>query len=380
VNAGRRVLRIVILIICILTCVTGTAFSFSHRGLDLKIAGIITEIYDDNIESSKDKKQDIKTKLTVELDTYYAGKASFGEFKSSITREMFADNSELTNTNGTFSGSVTKRLSDLENIALNDTYVRTFEPADVEGQFASTVGRSKSSLNRFQMSYSRTMAKDLGFTARYSNEVSRSSSSDNSIQNSLSFSGAYTYSPDITFLLSYEAAQRDYESANDITRHTVYAQIQKYLNKKVYITGLFGGDFLKFSSSDISSEYSEYIRVSLSSDMTRNLSTEISYEKRSQIPSFEDSIFDSWMISASFSGAVSDRLKVSANSDYGRGEYKQRGFIDKFFRAIFFVNYNLNKYVDATFRYSYNKRESDDIEDIRSFEKNMVSGGLRVTY
>ena len=87
--------------IFLLICMSSNVFAFPYKGLDIKVGGTVSEMYDDNItrtNSSDNKKGDFTTRLALNLGVKYEGKTRTLDFMGRINRDIFAANHNFNNT------------------------------------------------------------------------------------------------------------------------------------------------------------------------------------------------------------------------------------------------------------------------------------------
>ncbi len=401
-------------IILLLMFISSNTYSFSPKEWDLKIRGTINETYDDNTTFIKDdKKEDIITRLTLDLEGKYGGGTRVLGFSSRIAQSIFANEHNNNNLSGDFNLNFLNELSKYHRIILSDTFTRTFVPSTFEDEFGRTKGRYKSYHNTFNLAYSRDISKKLTIRTGYINEMDKVSKEGrgNSYQNSVGLSTSYIHSAVTALSLSYRFAKRRYEDATDTSTHTLAAGMKRYITKRIYFDGSVGTDFIKsIEDKDVTSGY---FKALLTDEIYKNAVAKLSFTKRRRATSGTGEFFDSWQTSALLTGKISNtvagisfvkgketssdkenifeswrtsgsltrefkRFSCSFSGFYGEGTYTSSDITEKLKGISVAFGYEFTKDLKGDLKYSFSDKSSTD-ED-KAYTKNMVSSGLTLVF
>ena len=367
--------------IFLLICMSSNVFAFPYKGLDIKVGGTVSEMYDDNItrtNSSDNKKGDFTTRLALNLGVKYEGKTRTLDFTGRINRDIFTTNHNFNNTSEKLELNFQNELSKYDIIRLKNTFNHAYEQSSFDDTFEGAEGRYAYYKNQFNLDYTRDISKQFTVIARYANEInelSREGSKD-SYLNTLGFEADYIYSADTVFFMLYDFSKRTYNEAGDISIHTVAAGIRRYITKQLYFDGTGGVDFI--TSFEDTKDTGEYIQGSLTDEIDENTALSLSFTKRKQTISYREDFFDSWRISGLFKRQLLKRLGCSLSGFYGKGEYKSLNLTDSLRGANIAFSYELRKNLRGDLTYTYTDKDSTD--KALGYTKNVISSGLTIEF
>ena len=367
--------------IFLLICMSSNVFAFPYKGLDIKVGGTVSEMYDDNItrtNSSDNKKGDFTTRLALNLGVKYEGKTRTLDFTGRINRDIFTTNHNFNNTSEKLELNFQNELSKYDIIRLKNTFNHAYEQSSFDDTFEGAEGRYAYYKNQFNLDYTRDISKQFTVIARYANEInelSREGSKD-SYLNTLGFEADYIYSADTVFFMLYDFSKRTYDETRDISIHTVAAGIRQYITKQLYFDGTGGLDFI--ISLEDTKDTGEYIQGSLTDEIDENTALSLSFTKRKQTISYREDFFDSWRISGLFKRQLLKRLGCSLSGFYGKGEYKSLNLTDSLRGANIAFSYELRKNLRGDLTYTYTDKDSTD--KALGYTKNVISSGLTIEF
>lgn len=356
-------------------------YAFLYKGLDLRVGGTVSEIYDDNItrtNSSGNKTEDFTTRLTLNLGVKYEGKTRTLDFMGHINRDIFAANHNFNNTSEKLELNFQNELSKYDIIRLKDTFTHAYEQSSFDDTFEGAEGRYTYYKNQFNLDYTRDISKQFTVIARYANEInelSREGTRD-SYLNTLGFETDYIYSADTVFFMLYNFSKRKYDDAGDISIHTVAAGIRQYITKQLYFDGTGGVDFI--TSPEDTKDTGEYIQGSLTDEIDENTALSLSFTKRNQTISYREDFFDSWRMSGLFKRQLLERLGCSLSGFYGKGKYRSLNVTDTLRGANIAFSYDLRENLKGDLTYTYS--DTDSTDEARGYTKNVISSGLTIEF
>jgi len=367
--------------IFLLICMPSNVYAFIYKGLDIKVGGTVSEMYDDNItrtNSSDNKKDDFTTRLTLALGVKYEGKTRTLDFTGRINRNLFATHHNFNNTSEKLELNFQNELSKYDIIRLKDTFAHAYEQSSFDETFEGAEGRYAYYRNQFNLDYTKDISKQFTVIARYANEINELSRKDlkDSYLNTLGFEADYIYSADTVFFMLYDFSKRTYDDAGDISIHTVAAGIRRYITKQLYFDGTGGISFI--TSRENTEDTGEYIQGSLTDEIDENTAISLSFTKGKQTISYREDFLDSWRISGLFKRHLLKRLNCSLSGFYGEGEHKSLNLTDRLRGANIAFSYDLRKNLKGDLTYTYSDKDSTD--EARGYTKNVISSGLTIEF
>jgi len=367
--------------IFLLICMSSNVYAFLYKGLDIKVGGTVSEMYDDNItraNSSDNKKGDFTTRLTLGLGVKYEGKTRTLDFAGRINQYIFAKHDNFNNMSEKLELNFQNEFSQYDSIRLKDTFTHAYEQNNFDETFEGAEGRYGYYINKFNLDYAREISKQFTVIARYTNQIDEYSRGDlkDSYLNTLGFEADYIYSADTVFFMLYDFSKRTYDEARDISIHTVAAGIRRYLTRQLYFDGTGGLDFI--TSFEDTEDTGEYIQGSLTDEIDENTALSLSFTKRKQTISYREDFFDSWRISGLFKRQLLKRLGCSLSGFYGEGEYKSLNLTDSLRGANIVFSYDLRKNLRGDLTYTYS--DTDSTDKARGYTKNVISSGLTIEF
>lgn len=367
--------------IFLLICMSSNVYAFIYKGLDIKVGGTVSEMYDDNIthtNSSDNKKDDFTTKLTLDLGVKYEGKTRTLDFTGSINQHIFAKHHNFNNMSEKLELNFQNEFSKYDSIRLKNTFTHAYEQSNFDETFEEAEGRYGYYRNKFNLDYARDISKQFTVIARYTNEINELSRKDlkDSYLNTLGFEADYIYSANTVLFVSYDFSKRTYDNAKANSIHTVAAGIRRYITKQLYFDGTGGIDFITYFED--TKDTGEYIQGSLTDEIDENTAISLSFTKRNQTISYREDFFDSWRISGLFKRQLLERLDCSLSVFYGKGEYKSLNFTDRLRGANIVFSYNLRENLKGDLTYTYS--DTDSTDKARGYTRNTMLLGLTTEF
>jgi hypothetical protein len=359
--------------------IPATSFSYQVGDFDLKVLGSVYETYDDNISYTKtNTKDDYITNARIGLSALYEGKTEALEFKGSVTRHQYVDNSNFDNTSEDFSLSAKKEFSAYQRAVLTDTFIHAEEPSSFEDEFGRTSGRYSYNRNRFNLAYSRDFSKEFTLIGRYANDLDWYSTSDqaDSVQNRVGFEGDYIISSQTTVFGAYDFYQRDFDPGAKATTNSLTTGVRQYFTKQLFLDATTGVDFIRSYYND---DYTKpRFTLSLTDDIDATTRLTVAFDKRYYTNSSTQDLFNYWQTSVNFSHGISQRLTFNASGFYGEGTYEFLNIDDTLEGASAGLTCDIKENIKANLNYSYSNTTSND--ESREYVRNVVSIGITVQF
>jgi len=368
-----------------------STYSFTYRGLDLKINSIVTEMYDDNIDFTKEnKREDFITKMKMNVNILHEKKHQILNLSGNLKQEIFANQEHLNNLGGGFSLNLQREFSPYDTVGLSTAYTYSFEPGSFEDQFGRIVSRQKIAYNRLNLSYLKSFGEHLNISTSYSYEVNSlgdegvlflGETAGSSYRNSLNLTAYFPHSADTSHLLLYDFATRRYKTTDDIfISHTLAGGLRSYISKQLYVDGTAGADFIiRDLRNKTIRGIGGYIRALLT-DEFKNANVIFSIEKRKEANVFREELFDAWKTTASLTSQLSKKLGCSLSGFYGEGTYESSNIIEKLFGANIGFSYGFSERINGEFNYVYSLREFDNYEQNPGYSRNTIEAGLNIVF
>ena len=373
---SKRSVFIVMVVFCLFSAEARAA---RIGGVEIRLRGGVSEVYDDNITYAKTGKiHDFITRPTIGAAATYEGKNTSFSASGSYYHEFYADKSNFNNNGGDFTATINSELSKFDKVTLSDTFTRTYNPHSFEDQFGRTSGRYNSTRNRVNFGYARDISRHFGLSLRYSNEYNTYSRSDiaKSFLNTAGVEGAYILSSDMSFIAAYDFTRRDFDPGLHATTNTLSGGLRKYFTKQLYFDGMGGIDLIKSYSGR---NYTKpMVVVSLTDDINDRTRATLSFSKRYDTISYSQDLFDQWRVSAGLSHELSQKLRGNLSAFYGRGEYVGTGAISKLMGSSIVLTHDINDNWKANVNYSFSRQISTSADG--GYRKNTVTVGLTAEF
>lgn len=360
------------------------SLSYKYKGFDIKILGIhVAETYDDNISfSDEDKEEDLITHVGFELGVNYEGKTRSFELAGKITDQIFAKQPEQNNITQFVNLNFKNEFSKRDRIVINNVFSHFEAPSsEDEGyfsdQFGRTGGRFEYFRNKFDIVYTKDIAKQISFSARYANEVNIFSGTDrpNSLLNKPGFGLNYKFSPTATiFSFGYEFTSIQFENDRDATINSIGPGIRQYITKKLYFDGKTGADFI--DAFDNENPTKPFVQTSLTYILEEKTTARISFNKRHEANPYFDDIYNNWRTSVFLTRRMLERMGCSLSIFYGEGEDLAETFKQTLWGANSSLRYDISRNLKGNLTYSYSTADNGNDDENPGYSKNTVSFSL----
>jgi len=364
-----------IIFIVWLTGLSGSAFCFNYKGIDVKVRCSGSESYDDNITFvNKNERKDFITDISLGLGLKYEGKTHSIELGGNIYQQLFAKYHTFNNTSEDLTLDFRQEFSKYDRITLKDVFTHTYEPRSFEDVFGRTPGRYSYFKNRLDLAYTKDITRQFSIGAKYSNEVNDISKEDinDSYLNIAGLEATYFPSSNILFMLSYDFTCRNFNPGSSATTHTVASGLRYYMTKQFYFDGRAGIDII--NSYDNKNYAKPVILASLVNDIDENSRASISFAKRYYTKAYAQDLFDYWETRGTFTTQLYKRLGCSISGFYGEGEYIPVDVTDKLRGVSVAFTYDLSESSKGNLRYTYSDVTSTI--DTREYNKNKIFLGI----
>jgi len=348
-------------------------------GFDFDINSSVSTSYDDNITFVKDDKiSDNVTNLKVGLGAKQEGKTYQLNIEGSITQKLFAKDSSFNNNSQDINVKFQKEFSKYDRVSMTNKFVHAENPRNFEDDFGRTPGRYSYYRNTFNTAYTRDLSKYVSVEGRYRNRIYNASREDirDSLDHRVGFDVNYLKSSATTFLLGYDFITRHIDGSDSSNVHTLSTGFKHFLTKQLYMDTRTGVSFVE--TTDGSNTSKPNIIVVLTNDFSETDSASLSYRQTSRPSSYQADIFDSWRVAVNLKRQLLERLGMTVSIFFGEGEFEARSINDTKIGVSTRVNYDVRKDMVAFLAYTYS--EVDSNIDTRSYDRNLIEVGVRMTF
>ena len=319
-----------------------------YRGLNVKIDGTVSQIYTDNITFTKDDQEGaFLTTFGLGVNIEYQGKRRTAGFTGRMTRQI--SSSEFTNPSENISLRFTNDFSKYDRLSVTNTFTHTRVPENFtiferfidvereddvtdifEQEFFRFRGRFDSYENRFDLTYTRDIMKELSVSTNYSN--GQFWSPEGGITDSQHNNGGvrfnYHYSVATRFSLSYQLATGSFEDGRNITTHSISTGIRQNITKQLVIEGRIGA-----VNTPSGTETIIYVSMEQPIYLDARTSGELSFKHDVRIRTDRADTFRSWRFSGRLNRSILENLHGSISVFYGEGTFGSTGEKDTFLGA-----------------------------------------------
>ena len=345
--------------------------SSSEHASGLTIKSSVAEIFDDNVTFAESQaKTDLISLLSLGLGLKTEGRLGEASLGADIRQRLFATHSDFNNTEEDVRLDWRGELSKHDRLGIKNSFVHASEPRSFEDAFGQTNGRYSYSRNRFNLAYTRDVAKQLSISGTYSNEsydVSRDGLRDSWQHQAITQAdwalGAMTIARG-----RYAFSRRSFDPGGNATRQTTAAGIQQYLTSHLYAEAMAGVSFI--SAFDAAEVVKPAFLASLTHDVDERTKSSLSFTKEAATTSATAGLFSSWRVSGDLRRQLSRRLNGDGAVFYGQGSYGTLNIDDRLTGANVGLAYELRP--DMTGRVSYTFSRLASNLHSREYEKNVV--------
>jgi len=351
-----------------------TAPAFPYKDYDISVSGTLSQVYDSNVDFSKDDKTDnYSSEATITLGLKQEAKRRSLSFAGSINRSIVSD---VPRGNESLNVRFNHELSEEMTIKLSDDYYHSKQPYSFTEEFYRRTGRFNIHTNVFGLNLDRNINKDLFVSVDYTNSLTTGDKKDfsDSKNNIISTSLNYIYSPDKIVYLSYFIGKSDTEDSPDLTSQGIRAGLSKFITKRITLSGYFGFGFNRY---DNGREFnSNFVNVLLNSEINMVTNAGLSfYRGRSSFTENDDSgtSEENWRVSAIVRRNISEKLNGSVEGFYG--EHNNN---DNLIGASSTIQYTFNERLDGNLGFNYS--DSRSLEESREYSRYVISLGLTYVF
>ena len=354
-------------------------YSFALKASDLKVWGAVVELFDDNVILRKrDRQSDFITRFSYGIGLSHETRLGSFEFSTGMEHNLFARDSNLSNTSANLTLDWNAELSKHDRLSLHDVFSRSFEPQNFDEAFSRTGGRYGAYRNRLQTHYARDLTKELTLNGRYGHELD-DPTRDELPQAQLHTAGLqadYAFSSALILKSSYTFTHRALDPGGSASIHTIAGGLRKYLTKQLYLDGTAGMDLI----DDYQDRFSTKPQFSASLiDETDAQSTAGLSVSRSYLTSpFSQDLAGTWRVTASFARQLLKRVKAQVAAFFGRADYVRSGVRDTLWGLQLRALYDFSEATKGVAGYTLTDAISDD--PARAYVRNLVFVGLRIEF
>ncbi|MDR4507122.1 MAG: outer membrane beta-barrel protein [Candidatus Brocadiaceae bacterium] len=362
------------------------SLSYSHKGFDIKLTELsIDETFDDNVTyDRKNELEDYITTIGGGFGVTYEGKTKALDLIVKIEGELFAQFNEFNNLTEDLIFNFNNEFSEYDRMSISNIFTHTDAPRFQQDDFfdeqfdrtEEDVSRFDHYMNRFNLDYSKDLAKQFTIITRYRNELDifegGANDNDNSFLNGTGFEFDYLPNPYTTFLFAYDFNIRQFENDKSAFINTVSSGMIKYITKKIYFDGRAGLDLI--DSFENQRHTRPYIRTSVNYVVDTEMQARFLFENSSRLNSYNEDVFERWRTTASVRRRLSERFLGNISIFYGEGEYIDRQTEPRLLGVRTTFTYDINKNLTGNLTYSFSQNESDRIES--EYTKNTLFLGL----
>lgn len=362
---------------------------FGSKELEAKVLVDAAEVYDSNITFTPSEEiDDLITELTGGLEVDYEARKHRLSVLGQVRQQIFAENSSFNN-NAQF-GDVDYRydLTERDRIKFTDKFSHAEEPRSFDEQLGGDNGRFSRVQNSSMLEYSRDISKKLSLAGRYGNGFTLLSRSDlrDSVQNRVGIDGNYFLSSATMVSLFYQFLHRHFSggsntgaenNANNAAIHEFAAGIRRYFTRQLFgdmrgglgIVDDFGRQTLlkPIFSASLNNDVDERTQLKL-----------LGFEWRTTTSSFENSVFNSWRLSAGIKHDLTKKLSGELGGFFGMGEYETTEEEETLFGAAIQLIYEVSDNWQVSGGYTLTIRDSTP--STQDYTKNLAFVKLSVGY
>jgi hypothetical protein len=355
------------------------AYAFPFKGLDIKIKGTITEMYDDNINFTKDdKKEDFMTTFSLGFSAEYEGKRRSVRFLGDIRRSYHATFTDIKNSYENLQINFRNEFTQYDTLMLSGAFSHSEVPMSFEEEFGRVRGRHDSYVNTVRIGYNKKFSERFNSYLQYTYELNTAveETISDSYLNMINLSVNYLHSILTTFFMSYDVSNRRFKGGGDVDIHAVSLGFRKYITRRLFFDGRTGLNLVTVDNGE--GDITQTVEISLTDEIDRNTLATLSFARMDEATSEKEDIFRSWQVSANLSKEFTDKLNGSIRVFYGNGRYVTSNFKYSLLGVNVGVSYEFTEHLSGQANYTYSNFDSNT--EAQGYSKNVVYSGLAMTF
>lgn len=308
-------------------------------------------------------------------------------------------------------------FSERYHVDVSDSFASAQEPSILDPSVGvATPLRSPGTNNRNlgRINFEASITEQFGVDAGYSNTIydyeedsttqpigSRSAVLDR-MEHMLYFDGNYQVLPKTVLSLGYQYGIIDYTSQDlllgafrgtdrDSSSHFVTVGVRQNLNAQVILSGKVGVQITEYKNKVLGNDQtSPYAEAGARWDFTdtgsvqlnirhQRIATDVRADQVGQLVA--DAEVSSATLSVSY--GITPKIKLLANAMYQHSEFNSAGSgspAEELFFGSLMATYQFNPFVAVEAGYMYDRLDSDLLGGFRSYTRNRIFVGTRLTY
>ncbi|MBN2040400.1 MAG: hypothetical protein JW864_10180 [Spirochaetes bacterium] len=371
-------MKILLITKIIFFIVITTTFSYA---VELQLSGSLSEMYDDNINSSEDKESDFITEITAGIGLIHEGRTINWHLLGESTQQIYLENSDLNNNSQTAELAIAKEIFYNDNISITDTFGHYPEPGDFQDMFGQLLGRSDYLTNTFTAIYTNYLLRSFFFSLEYNNIYIKSLSGDT--LDSVSNNGIITFGLEmnsfniISIFYSYTnrkiLEESDTESETTIL-HECGLEYLHYFTRR--FSGNLEGGFEQVETED-ETNYTFSSALTLTHQIDENNTIELSASKEYEMTILTNEVYDIWNFTADFNRELSRLTSFSLSFfyQYGNNVSPATAIESKLIGLETGFTYNFSEHIssDISYTYTYNQTEqTEPVDYYVKYDRNQI--------
>ncbi len=335
--------------------------------------------FDDNISFTKNnKKDDTIITSSVGININYEGKKYSFIINSLLNKNVFLNNTSLTNTSQQAKLNYLYYISKYSTLILQNIYNHAYSPLTLEADFGKYIGRYGYQQNNFYLNYIKDISKHLSIQGMYKNIYYHPAKNDinNSLTHNIGIGLDYMINSATTLKLQYTFEINNFSIDGTSLTHTITAGLRQFITKQAYIDITAGTSIVNPVYGKTNANPN--ISVAITDDISKTDSIIFIYNKTALPNAFSSDIFDSWKITAKINSRLTDKVSMNAGIFYGEGVFTKNNTKDHQTGANIKINYTLTRKITGFIAYTYKAIHSNN--DSREYTRNLIELGIQVIF
>jgi hypothetical protein len=350
--------------------------------LNFNLIGSISEIYDDNINTSETNPEyDLITNIMLGFGVNHEGRSQNLLFIGHVYQEIFLKNNEKNINSQDFDLQYSLFLSPRNKVQLNNKFEHYPEPKEFGDTFGRAADRDGYFRNNFNFAYSRQFIRRFSGILQYSNQVTKNKNDaliDSKINEGEVKATYYWSSINITSAL-YNIIKTEYENSEFVTDQRGSIIHRLFFTKQLYISLNLGYQYIKTSQDNEIKNVP--MEISIADDVDKKNTIILTYIREYSATPNSDEVFENWRITGELLRQVSRRFNFFFSIFWGKGRYTPSDIVNKLIGLKTFLSYAFTENIQGKLEYSYLyvKKEMSSIE-IAKYDRNKISFALEAKF
>lgn len=373
------IIKYMMLVIVIFAFSQSELYAFSSKELSIMNEISVSEIYDDNIDFSKEnEKSDFITNLNYAFGLKLEKKTLDIKLKGLISSKLFAKYDKFNNFSEDVEFSAKKQLCKKAYFTVKNKFSHTYEPCSFAEAFGIKPGQYGYYRNKFNITYEREIGKRISLSTLYDNEMDKPSRADikNSYLNRGAFEANYILNTKTSLITAAGFEQRKFKDKMDASSGKIVFGLRRNIKPRLSFEIRTGAYFI---NSYLENKYIKPLGLMLMhGELNEKTELDVYFLKEPSLRPYRQAVFEYWQTGFFLKRQLSKKAKGFISFFYGQGDYLQLDISDESKGIEAGINYDIKDNLKGEFKYKYSNLDSTD--KYADYHKNSFIFSLKTEF